>query len=158
MLCNPSSGLSGLVPIHWTAWQSLLGGIHDYGHAAACSSALTRVCPDWHDLDHGNSLCDRAGRYSATLIGGRFKPTIPRWLLKLCPMIAEDDVSGNVETSFWPHGRGFGKQTATKRQVGPDFSLSEHTPPSVISEAAPSFRLILGERWTPIVGQVGGVC
>jgi hypothetical protein len=32
-------------------------------------------------------------------------------------------------------------------QTEPDFSLSGHTSPSVISEAAPSFRLVYGNPW-----------
>ena len=51
-------------------------------------------------------------------------------------MIVEDGASGNVETSFWPYGRGFGIQTAADGQIEADFSLSGHTSRSVISEAA----------------------
>ncbi len=44
--------------------------------------------------------------------------------------------------SFWPYGRGFDIQTATDGQIESDFSLSGHTSPFVIYEAAPSFRLV----------------
>ena len=47
--------------------------------------------------------------------------------------------------SFWPFGRGLlGIQTAADGQIVPDFSLSGHTSPSVIPEAAPSLRLVPG--------------
>jgi hypothetical protein len=64
-------------------------------------------------------------------------------------MISDDGASGNIETSFWPYGKGFGIQTTTDGQIEPDFSLSGHTFSSVISEAAPSFRLVPGfqPRW-----------
>ncbi len=58
-------------------------------------------------------------------------------------MVAEDCASGTVATSLWLYCRGLGIQTAADGQIEPDFSLSGHTSPSVISEAAPSFRLVL---------------
>ncbi len=73
-----------------------------------------------------------------------YQPTFPRLLLKLGPMVAADPASGKDETGFWPYGRGFGIQTDTDGQIEPDFSLSGHTSPSVISEGAPSFRLLPG--------------
>ncbi len=57
-------------------------------------------------------------------------------------MAAEDRASRKVEMSFWPYGRGFDIQTASDGQIESDFSLSGHTSLFVISEAAPSFRLV----------------
>ena len=54
------------------------------------------------------------------------------------PMLVEDGASGNVETSFWPIGRGFAIRTATDGRIGSDFSLSGHTSPFVIPAAPPS--------------------
>ena len=53
-------------------------------------------------------------------------------------MIAEDGASGNVETGFWPYGKGFGIQIAADGQIEPDFSLPGHTSHSDIPCAAPS--------------------
>ena len=60
-------------------------------------------------------------------------------------MVAEESASGNVETSFWAYGGGFGIQTAADGEIEPDFSLSGHIAPPVISEAASAFRLVSGE-------------
>jgi hypothetical protein len=62
-------------------------------------------------------------------------------------MVAEDRASAKVETSFWPHTRGFDFQTTTDGQIERDFLLSGQASPSVISEARPMSRQIPSGPW-----------